>query len=538
MTTREVQASAVFGVPAYIVGNKLKDISSIKSFGKNKVVSCCIVENCIPSTTVGCIRRCTLSLKCFEGALLREKVISIKSGENKTETILQYIPCGESEMCRSPFGPHATFRIRDAITTYAVHTVTNSVNRCYVEFNTKLQLNPNEHGDEEEEKVFGEAIIYFWTSYLENLLRSLEAEVLAEAFPVLSGKIDTEFRNAYEKKENLFCEWAASSALQFPRQEVLDNFESVLICWSRVLQEYRHQKLVAETIRADVDGSKQVAMESAKQLATSEATLRVMMKKVEELTEAPCFYRPTDSNGDAGSGQSARLPPHVAASRERQFFHKASAGDDAALCLPAEDATQCGQGEGYLPTSNQESFSPSQKSVALLKNVHSSPPPSFSTVLLRNLFTENGELNEPQVEVLFRSLAHKSQNFVTSDEVKCILLSMDHIGLYEDQDGTLDELERCRESTKETYATRYSRHHFPSSMDTDISASAQKIISDESASSALSRLVKRCGEFKESRRENAMKRLAEDTVSRFCFRESSRLYFDEFCLAIIHLLKF
>lgn len=539
MAIREVQASAFFGVPSFIVGNKLKNISSIKSYGKNKVVSCCIVENGIPPTEVGCVRRCTLSLKCFQGALLREKAVSIKVGENKTETILEYLPCGESEMNRSPFGPHATFRLNNAITSYAVHTVTTSANRCYVEFNTKLELSSNPCGDEQEEESFGEAIIYFWTAYLETLLRSLEAEVLAEAYPVLSGKIDTEFRNAYEQHEGLFCEWAASSSPNFPRETVLENFENILICWSRVLQEYRHQKLVAETIQADVNGAKMVSRESAKQLATSEASLNEIKKRVEELSTAPCFYRPPSATENTESRENKHNSHYVTGSRERQFFQHASTAD----CAPAS-STVIGSAQIGLRKNCREA---AEKACSSLVQISSSlipisasyqPPREYSTSLLRNLFTEHGQLNEPQVQVLFSALDNKSKDFVTSQEIKTILLSMDHIGLYEDQDGTQDELERFRESIKEVYATRYSRLHASKSMDSNVSVSTNHALSDESASSALSRIVKRHDERKEVRRQNAMQRLADDAVARFCFRESGKLYFDEFCLVILHLLKF
>lgn len=538
MSIREVQASAVFGVPSFIVGNKLKDISSIKNYGKNKVISCCIVENGFSPTEVGCIRRCTLSLNCFQGALLREKAVFIKVGENKTEVVLEYIPCVECEMNRSPFGPHATSRLRSAVTSYAVHTVTNSLNRCYVEFATKLEMSSNPHGDEDEEKLFGEAIIYFWTAYLETLLRSLEAEVLAEAYPVLSGRIDKEFRNTYDKQEGIFCEWAASSSQNFPRDTVLETFENILIGWSRVLQEYRHQKLVAEAVQADVSGANKVSRESAKQLATSEASLRDMIRKVEELSEAPCFYRPQDDKRSTESGHNKQASQYVTASRERQLFHNASTAPCADTPSDQNTVVQHNVGKNYMAAPGKSSSSWMQAPSALIPVNHRSPTPqSYSTSLLKHLFTEHGELNEPQVQVLFNSLKNKSQNYVTSHEIKIILLSMDHIGLYEDQDGTLDELESFRESIKEAYATRYSRHDGPKSMDTDIAASVKHVLSDESASSALSRMVKRHDERKEERRQNAMQRVAEDAVSRFCFRENGKLYFDEFCLVIMHLLK-
>lgn len=522
--TREVQTSAVFGVPAYAVGNKLKDLMTIKQYGKNKVVSCCILENNIAPTSAGCVRRCTLSLKRFQGAVLRERAVSIVHHENNTVAVLEYIPCGEGEISRSPFGPQATSRIRSAVTTYAVHKVTNSLNRCYVEFNTKIEMSTNPNGDEREEKELLHAIEYFWSTYLENLLLSLEAEVLSEAYPVLSGKIDTEFRKAYEAHEQTFCEWAATSKEMFPRKEVLENYENVLVCWSRVLQEYRHQKLIAETVRADVDGAKQVAAESARLLAGSQAALEAMKQKVDELSDPPCFYRPPLDEVDRQNRQDQRHPD-VAASRTRQFYHTASTTDPnpaaankaAATAAPAA-YTAVVSGEKKEVTSSKVSPSPTQ----------------YSPGLLRNIFTERGVLNEPEVQVLFKVLDPKGNHFVTSEEIKTILMSMDHLGLYEDQDGTLDELERYRTSIKEVYAARYSKNSLPLSDN----ARAKAAFKGETASTALERMVNNHNERKEAQRESAMHRIAEDTINRFCFRESGKIYFDEFCLAVMHLFKF
>eukprot|EP00796_Vickermania_ingenoplastis_P008420 gene8420-5900_t len=522
---REVQTSAVFGVPSFAVGNKLKDLMAIREYGRNKVVSCCILENAIPSTKEGCVRRCTLSLKRFQGAVLREKALKISHEENRTTTVLEYLPSADGEVSRSPFGPEAMGRLNSAVTTYSVHKVTNSLNRCYVDFTTKLEIRPNPNGDEKEEKELFAAIEYFWSTYLESLILSLEAEVLSEAYPVLSGKIDTEFRKAYEAHEQNFCEWAASSKESFPRAAVLENYENVLVCWSRVLQEYRHQKLVAETVRADVDGAKKVAEESARQLACSEAALEAMKQKVEELSDPPCFYRPPNEDLERQYRQDKKHPD-VAASRARQFYQTASTTDRTA-------ATELSPGPAAYPTRPVSSVLPNRDTAPAPKPP--ATPSQYSPNMLRNLFTARGVLNEPEVEVLFKVLDPKSNRFLTSDEIKTILLSMDHLGLYEDRDGTLDELERYRMDIREVYAARYSTNSPPPSDNAREKAASRK---EDTASSALERMVNNHNERKEAQRESAMHRIAEDTVNRFCFREGGKIYFDEFCLALMHLFNF
>lgn len=468
------------------------------------------------------MRRCTLSLKRFQGAVLRERALKLSHQENRTVTVLEYIPCGDGELTRSPFGTQATARLQSAVTTYAVHKVTNSLNRCYVEFSTILKVNTNPKGDEREEKELLDAIEYFWSTYLENLLLSLESEVLSEAYPVLSGKIDTEFRNAYESHEQNFCEWAASSRENFPRASVLENYENVLVCWSRVLQEYRHQKMIAETVRADVDGAKKVAEESARQLACSEAALEAMKKKVEELSVPPCFYRPPNDDIERQIREDARRPD-VAASRTRQFYHTAATtdpnGGNAYNSPPAK-----------YPTPSVATVLPTKETAA--------PKPTagqqhYCPNMLRKLFTERGMLNDPEVEALFKVLDPKSNRFLTAEEIKTVLMSMDHIGLYEDQDGTLDELERYRLNIKEVYAARYSTNCPPPSETAREKAASQ----EDTASSALERMVHNFDARKEALRERAMQRIAEDTVSRFSFRESGKIYSDEFCLALMHLFK-
>lgn len=517
--TREIQASAVFGVPSFAVGNKLKDLMQISKYGKNKVISCCVLENNLPSTMEGCIRRCTLSLKKFQGAALREKAIRLTHSESLTIAVLEYLPCTESEISRSPFGPEGTTRLKSAVTTYSAHKVTNSPNRCFVDFNTKLEIETNPKGDECEEKELIRAIEYFWTSFLENLLLSLEAEVLSEAYPVLSGKIDTEFRNAYEAHEETFCTWAATSRETFPRQLVLENYESVLVCWSRVLQEYRHQKMIAETVQADVAGAKKVAEESARQLACSEAALEAMKKKVEELSDPPCFYRPP--NSEENTNANDRRHPDIAASKTRQMYHTASTTNPS---QPPNALKEAAGRTGSTESQTETVEAAMPKSNAVI-------PTKYSPEMLRNIFTERGELNEPEVKVLFKVLDQKSNHFVTADEIKTILMPMDHLGLYEDQDGTLDELERNRASIKELYAARYSRNSPPKTYPPSAP------IPDEPVSSALERMVRNHNEVKEAKREAAMHRVADDTVNRFCFRESGKVYFDEFCLAIMHLFK-
>lgn len=515
--SQTVYCSAVFGVPSYLVGNRLKDISVIKQYGKNKVVSCCILENNTPPTAEGSIRRSTLSLKRFDGAVLREKAVKIEHSENNTVTVLEYIPCGESEVSRSPFGREGTSRLQKAVTSYAVHKVTNSLNRCYVEFKSDLYIKSNEKGDEREEKELNSAIEYFWTTYLETLMLSLEAEVLSEAFPVLSGKIDTEFRKCYEAHEENFCEWASTSKQTFPREAVLENYENVLVCWSRVLQEYKHQKLIAETISADVSGARKVAEEASRQAALSEAAVEELKKKVEELSDPPCFYRPPrDCPPEAPKDKA-----EVEASKKRQYYNSAS--------IPA-DRREDGKAAAVTNV----------VSAAVVPTAGSPPvmrpaPSRYSVSMLKNLFTEKGILNEGEVEVLFKVLDPKSNHFLTADEIKTILLSMDHLGLYEDQDGTQDEVERYRQDIKEVYAARYGIGS-PFSSESG-NAKQPSHDENETVSSALSRMVNNHNERKEAQRQKAMAHIADDTVARFCFRESGKVFFDEFCLAVMHLFK-
>lgn len=55
--------------------------------------------------------------------------------------------------------------------------------------------------------------------------------------------------------------------------------------------------------------------------------------------------------------------------------------------------------------------------------------------------------------------------------------------------------------------------------------------------SALTKMIERHERYAAQRKATAIKQLATRLVKQFSFREPLRLYFDEFCLALIHLMK-
>lgn len=535
METRTAFSSFVMGVPAYAISNKLRNIYEIKNYGQKKIVSCCVLENTTPPTEVGCVRRCTLLMQHFGEALLREKLVETYSDDHHTSVVLEYVSSGDGEIDRCPFGIRGHYRLQSARTTYTVTVVSNSPNRCFVQASTTMVVAVNPHGDEGEEASVITAIQYFWQTYINEVLLSLESEVLSQAYPVLSGRLDNEFRRAYEQEEEAYCEWAASSAQTFPRAEVLDHMEKAIVCWARVLQEYRHQKLIAETVKNDVEGARRIAAETAKQLADSAAMVEAMkLLEAKRAEDPPCLYHPPN---DAVAQQEVkdRESQNLQQARRRQLYQKCSTTDPNPPIVEAS-------GNPFTKSLQPEEVATVELPI----------PDRYSPRLLDHLFTSSGSLNEQEASVVFNCLNKKKRNYVSADDVQTILMGMDHQGMYEDIDGTQEALAQLRSRIQECYANRYGPTGLANvnrlRTQTDAAAKlaaapcagepADSHLVTRACPNALEKMVIQHDERKAERKAAAMNQLAEDMVGRFAFRDGGKLYFDEFCLALMHLLKY
>ncbi|KPI89846.1 hypothetical protein ABL78_1015 [Leptomonas seymouri] len=272
--THHVVCSALITVPAAVMVKTLKNIESIKRYGVDGgLIRRCVVENLIPPTEVGAVRRCTLHLPPYADKLVREKLTQYvehrnQGGDNahskeegvlsSIEMSLDYVPCEEGERHRSPFEPMVEDALRHVRTQIRVFSVTRAPHRCFVEMKAECVLRVH-HGchvsaeNKLRDATCRNAVTDFWRSYLDAQLFALEKQVCKEAFPEVETRADGEYRAAFTRHEEVLCDWAANASDTIPRQTVVDELEDILVWWARVLEAYRHQKTLTDLAEALVE---------------------------------------------------------------------------------------------------------------------------------------------------------------------------------------------------------------------------------------------------------------------------------------------
>lgn len=488
-------SSTVVGVPRGVVAAKLKNVLAIRDYGRDSLISCCVMENDASPRKVGAVRRCTIELDTYRDTLLRERLVKMEEDEYRTTVVMGYIPCTPDEAHRSPFGAAMNALTRATI-TYVASTVTSSLNRTYLEASVSYDVlmagdpnaDPALRVEELQEK---RAIDLFWQLYLDVHVRAIETYVLTEAYPLLEGRIDHEFRHSFEEHEEIFCSWAADISETLSRDAVVEEVEKILVCWSRVLQEYRHQKLVAETVKADVDGSRKVASECAQQLAEAVAALAEEQLQIQsslppEKVEQQMNGVSATSTTTLGTGEAPKSTP----ARGTGSLNRVSGSlphDRRHTTVPRVDSTAVEFAEALLPSAPPVSvkrFTPSSATLPrlpgrfiegstqhtfwsdLLPPSHTAPAASARAItkwskapglfgrtisqgtsktatgfepptvlyssILRHLFHLDGSLDEAAAAQLFTVLQDaSSRDAVTKRGIVDLLQSVDSCGLWE-----------------------------------------------------------------------------------------------------------
>lgn len=551
-TTSLVFSSVVLGVPARIVAPKLQNIMSVKDYTvfADSPISCAVAEDTTPPTAVGSTRRCTLHYEPYSDTVLRERLIATSQDAEHFRTVvtLGYVPCNVADRHRSPFGLDGYEALQEAHTTYTVSVVSANPDRCYVEARTQLTLlnsaAPTSMPATLEAIALHRRVVAFWQSYLDRSLHALAEQVRREAHPSVDSRVEAEFREAYRAMEDRFCNWAGSAAQTFPREAVLGAMEEMLVFWTRLMHDYRQQKLVADGLLADMDGVKQMASVATQQLAQCCACKAMVELQRGEATVPAVEVTPEQHGAVTAAGATPSSAKEKAQGQGQESSAPAvreaegTTGSSSSLPPPPPSRpvvvkTSTGAEKRTQLPPPQSSPSPSVAAAAVPSpkpNGFTEPPVPYPAHRLRSLFTTVGSLDESEAAVLFAALHGDTRGYVTASEIQQVLSCMDHCGLYEDCDGTMETAERSRAKLRSS-----ERNGSHSAADRTNAATPP---TTEPAPSAQQEVVMQAeATTQQTRKTSAMERLATATVSRFAFHERGKLHFDEFCLALLHLLK-
>ncbi|KAH9593182.1 hypothetical protein LSM04_007716 [Trypanosoma melophagium] len=641
--TSECHASAVIGVPPYLVSRLFKDITGIKEYGRDGLISCCLLENSSAPTGVGALRRITLALPDYDGAILRESLADVRDLTGRCCVDMEYVPCSREDAYRTPFGVNGTNQLVRATMHIRVSAVTAHPKRCFLEITTSFAVNVAEEytvgGLESPVKcrdpVYNR-IAEFWDRYTHRIVSAVEQYVLSLAPVVHTHKrMEMEEAQEYTEVENTYCEWAAlghssnnknksnninsdnnnynSAVPTLPRAEVLQTMEKALNAWMRLWRELRHQRRINAQLQEDADGSKAIAATAAANAAevaaaaattttttatatgvggvggistTSTATATAVdgidqgsFRTASDVSSypsvAPNPYRRLTA---AAPGQSTQLNGekntvpeetrgHIASSKEtgihkleRVPFFSSGGGRCLSASTGENRKTMELQKEETQQQQLQLQQGEEQKTDVVIP--YRATPAEFHRDLLQNFLTEFGTINEKNARELFNVLDKNQEGFIKEKGISFVLSQIDPLGLYEDRDGTLLQMAECRCAVglgvfkdKKMGQRSYKKEDFlppiTSTTNTTVTATKEKdkfLLKQENADgkdsdaaavqiTPLQALIRRHDAQKKAMYDELMKKRTEKLLDSFAYRTRGKLYYDEFCLMMLHLLK-
>ncbi|KAF5224178.1 hypothetical protein TcYC6_0072680 [Trypanosoma cruzi] len=559
VVTSERQASAVLGVPPYVAARAFKDVTRIKEFGAINFVSCCILETAHDPSTVGVVRRVTLDLPGIPQSILRERLASVEEDPYRTCIRMDYVPCDAKEAHRSAFGVEGTKRLLNASTFATFTAVSKNPNRCFLEISTKFTVDIDVSPDGVQRAADNPTyhdIDQFWNLYVTRAATALEDYLLSTAFATTECQIGGGFEKEFVNAENEYCQWAAKNCDKISREEAMQVLEKALNAWQRERCELKHQQLVNAQLMADAAGSAAVAASahrlslaamsemsfsdhSAPKPSRRTTATSIARNTSAEVITAPKNWVPEVPVVDNAVDLNMLKPVHV------PFF---SPGGGRVLSVgPAEsEALQ------KVQTESRNASSP-----------HRPAAKAFQKELLLSFLTEIGTINERVAQTIFNSLDTNHEGFVTEHGVSMVLSQMDPLGLYEDRNGKMLQMEECRQAVGTGIFRNISIDQ--SSCDTHPAAAASAAGSAAAAMDAAPHNIASKGETKDHeaegkdgfaeelsplqaliRRQNEQKKVLQDELikkrtaelmNNYAYRTRGRLHYDEFCLMMLHLLK-
>ncbi|RNF17959.1 uncharacterized protein Tco025E_04802 [Trypanosoma conorhini] len=551
VVSSECQASAVLGVPPYVAARAFKDITCIKEFGANKLISCCILETLQDSSTVGTLRRITLALPGLPASILRERLASVEENSYRTCVRMDYVPCDLEEAHRSPFGVEGTRRLLNASTFVTVTAVSKNPHRCFLDicakFTVDIDVPPGGRERAIDNPMYRD-IQQFWELYVTCTATALEDYLLSTVFAVPERRIEFGSEKEFNETENEYCQWAAQRREQIPRDEAMRVLEKAINAWLRERCELKHQLMINSQLIADAAGSSAVAAAAAHRLSLGTASemsasenLAPRQPRRTTATTLPKGIPTEVSKSSPVVGDSCEVG--MEKSEHVPFF---SPGGGRTLSPnPAERETAA-----KVPSEARNSMSPHRPAATV-----------FQKDLLFNFLTELGTVNERVAQTLFESLDTNHDGFITEREVCMVLSQLDPLGLYEDRDGTMRLMDEYRQAVgagifRSTASSRNSSDaHGAVSTAAAANTAADVALSNNSATGSsrkqetegkeaategltpLQALIRRHNEQKKTMWEEMLKKRTSEVMSHYAYRARGKLHYDEFCLMLLHLLK-
>ncbi|ESL11908.1 hypothetical protein TRSC58_00333 [Trypanosoma rangeli SC58] len=550
VVSSECQAGLVLGVPPYVAAGAFKDITGIRDFGVNKLISCCILETLQDSSTVGTVRRITLELPGLPTSILRERLASVEENSHRTCVRMDYVPCDPGEAHRSVFGVEGTKRLLNASIFITVTSVSKNPNRCFLEICAKFSVDIDVASDGIQRATDNptyRAIAQFWELYVTSTATALEDYLLSTAFATIERQPDVETDKEFYEVEDEYCQWAAKRCGQIPREEAMRVLEKALNAWLRERRELKHQRMISAQLMADAAGSAAVAATAARDLSLAIAsetstTEHSVPKQVRRATATLASKSPNvEVNNSMASGVS--VTPVVGSSCKTDMEKM-------------EHVPFFSPGGGRSLSPNPAERETSEK---LESEVRGTAPPHrpaatvFQKELIFDFLTELGTINERVAQVLFDSLDTSHEGFITEQQVSMVLSHLDPLGLYEDQDGTMRLIEEYRQAvnagifrsnaigqkSSDTHAV-FSSAVASSENSLPVTLKDQEMEGKETAAEELTPLramIRRHNEQKKTMWEKMIEKRTTEVMNNYAYRTRGKLHYDEFCLMMLHLLK-
>ncbi|RNF11108.1 hypothetical protein TraAM80_01075 [Trypanosoma rangeli] len=550
VVSSECQASLVLGVPPYVAAGAFKDITSIRDFGVNKLISCCILETLQDSSTVGTLRRITLDLPGLPTSILRERLASVEENSYRTCVRMDYVPCDPGEAHRSVFGVEGTKLLLNASTFITVTAVSKNPNRCFLEICAKFSVDVDVAPDGIQRATDNPTyrdIAQFWELYVTSTATALEDYLLSTAFATAERQPDMATEKEFNEVEDEYCQWAAKRCGQIPREEAMRVLEKALNAWMRERRELKHQRMIGAQLMMDASGSAAVAATAARALSLATASetstnKHSVPKQPRRTTAALASKSPTVEANHSMTSWVSTTP--VIGNSSKADMEKT---EHVPFFSP-------GGGRSLSPN-------PAERETAakLESEVQSAAPPHrpaatvFKKELLAEFLTELGTINERVAQVLFESLDTRHEGFITEQQVSMVLGHLDPLGLYEDQDGTMRLIEEYRQNVSSgnfrnnaigqkssDTGPAFSTDVASSNNSSPITLKDQEMEGNETAAEELTpvrALICRHNEQKMTMMEKMIKKRTTEVMSNYAYRTRGKLYYDEFCLMMLHLLK-
>ncbi|EKF29964.1 hypothetical protein MOQ_006231 [Trypanosoma cruzi marinkellei] len=471
---------------------------------------------------------------------------------------MDYVPCDVQEAHRSAFGVEGTKRLLNASTFATFTAVSKNPNRCFLEISTKftvdIDVSPDGVQRAADNPIYHD-IDQFWDLYVTRAATALEDYLLSTAFAMADRQIDGGFEKEFVNAENEYCQWAAKNCDKISREEAMQVLEKALNAWQRERCELKHQQMINAQLMADAAGSAAVAA----------AAHRFSLAAVSEMSFSD-HSAPKPSRRTTATSIARNIPAEVSTAPKGGVPEVPVVDNAVALNMSKPvHVPFFSPGGGRVLSVGPEENETLQNVQTDSRNPASPHRPAatvFQKELLLSFLTEIGTINEQVAHMIFNSLDTDHEGFVTERGVSMVLSQMDPLGLYEDRNGKMLQMEECRQAVgtgifRNIAISQSSCDSRPAAA-TAAAASAAAMdaapynkaskeqTKDQEAEgkegfgeelSPLQALIRRQNEQKKVLQDELIKKRTAELMNNYAYRSRGRLHYDEFCLLMLHLLK-